>query len=154
MSTSVFSLLVKRRFGPFFFTQFLGAFNDNVFRQALILLIASGVVAGTEVNTLNNVALALFILPFFLFSALAGQLADKYDRAMLVRRIKLVEIFIMTFAAVGFFFNAVYFLLAVLFCMCLQSTFFGPIKYSIIPQHLPSRELVSGNALVLSLIHI
>ena len=106
MSTSVFSLLVKRRFGPFFFTQFLGAFNDNVFRQALILLIASGVVAGTEVNTLNNVALALFILPFFLFSALAGQLADKYDRAMLVRRIKLVEIFIMTFAAVGFFFNA------------------------------------------------
>ena len=72
MSTSVFSLLVKRRFGPFFFTQFLGAFNDNVFRQALILLIASGVVAGTEVNTLNNVALALFILPFFLFSALAG----------------------------------------------------------------------------------
>ncbi|HBL86063.1 MAG TPA: MFS transporter, partial [Alcanivorax sp.] len=84
MSTSVFSLLVKRRFGPFFFTQFLGAFNDNVFRQALILLIASGVVAGTEVNTLNNVALALFILPFFLFSALAGQLADKYDRAMLV----------------------------------------------------------------------
>ena len=108
MSTSVFSLLVKRRFGPFFFTQFLGAFNDNVFRQALILLIASGVVAGTEVNTLNNVALALFILPFFLFSALAGQLADKYDRAMLVRRIKLVEIFIMTFAAVGFFFNAVY----------------------------------------------
>lgn len=148
MSASVFSLLVKRRFGPFFFTQFLGAFNDNVFRQALILLIASGVVTGTEVNTLNNVALALFILPFFLFSALAGQLADKYDRAMLVRRIKLVEIFIMTFAAVGFFFNGVYFLLAVLFCMGLQSTFFGPIKYSIIPQHLPSRELVSGNALV------
>jgi len=148
MSASVFSLLVKRRFGPFFYTQFLGAFNDNVFRQALILLIASGVVAGTEVNTLNNVALALFILPFFLFSALAGQLADKYDRAMLVRRIKLVEVFLMTFAAVGFFFNGVYFLLAVLFCMGLQSTFFGPIKYSIIPQHLPSRELVSGNALV------
>ena len=69
MSTSVFSLLVKRRFGPFFFTQFLGAFNDNVFRQALILLIASGVVAGTGVNTLNNVALALFILPFFLARA-------------------------------------------------------------------------------------
>ncbi len=148
MSASVFSLLVKRRFGPFFFTQFLGAFNDNVFRQALILLIASGVVAGTEVNTLNNLALALFILPFFLFSALAGQLADKYDRAVLVRRIKLVEVFIMAFAAVGFFFDAVYFLLAVLFCMGLQSTFFGPIKYSIIPQHLPSRELVSGNALV------
>ncbi|EKF73655.1 acyltransferase [Alcanivorax hongdengensis A-11-3] len=142
------SLLAARRFGPFFVTQFLGAFNDNVFRQALILLIASGVVAGLSVNTLNNVALALFILPFFLFSALAGQVADKYDKASLVRKIKLAEVIIMSVAAAGFFFNAVYFLLAVLFCMGLQSTFFGPIKYSIIPQHLSDRELVSGNALV------
>ncbi len=148
MKEGTFSLLGKRRFGPFFFTQFLGAFNDNVFRQALILLIASGVVAGTEVNTLNNVALALFILPFFLFSALAGQVADKYDRAMLVRRIKLAEVLIMGCAAAGFFFSSVYFLLAVLFLMGLQSTFFGPIKYAIIPQHLGPRELVTGNALV------
>ncbi len=87
-------------------------------------------------NTLNNVALALFILPYFLFSALAGQVADKYDRAMLVRRIKLAEVAIMACAAAGFFFSSVYFLLAVLFLMGLQSTFFGPIKYSIIPQHL------------------
>ena len=148
MKEGVFSLLTKRRFGPFFFTQFLGAFNDNVFRQALILLIATGVVAGPGVNTLNNVALALFILPYFLFSALAGQVADKYDRAMLVRRIKLAEVAIMACAAAGFFFSSVYFLLAVLFLMGLQSTFFGPIKYSIIPQHLGPRELVSGNALV------
>jgi 1-acyl-sn-glycerol-3-phosphate acyltransferase len=144
----VFSLLAKRRFGPFFCTQFLGAFNDNVFRQALILLIATGVVTSMEVNTLNNLALALFILPFFLFSALAGQIADKYEKAMLVRRIKFMEIVIMGCAAVGFFFNAVYALLVVLFFMGLQSTFFGPIKYSIIPQHLDNQELVSGNALV------
>jgi 1-acyl-sn-glycerol-3-phosphate acyltransferase len=142
------SLLASRRFGPFFFTQFLGAFNDNVFRQALILLIASGAVTAISVNTLNNVALALFILPFFLFSALAGQVADKYDKASLVRKIKFVEVCIMSAAAVGFFFDAVYFLLGVLFCMGLQSTFFGPIKYSIIPQQLDDKELVSGNALV------
>jgi len=144
----LFSLLASRRFGPFFFTQFLGAFNDNVFRQALILLIASGAVTAVSVNTLNNVALALFILPFFLFSALAGQVADKYDKASLVRKIKFVEVCIMSAAAVGFFFDAVYFLLGVLFCMGLQSTFFGPIKYSIIPQQLDDKELVSGNALV------
>ncbi|MZR63095.1 MFS transporter [Alcanivorax sp. DP30] len=148
MKKGLFSLLASRRFGPFFFTQFLGAFNDNVFRQALILLIASGVVTSVSVNTLNNMALALFIVPFFLFSALAGQVADKYDKAFLVRKIKFVEICIMVVAAIGFYFDAVYFLLGVLFCMGLQSTFFGPIKYSIIPQHLDDRELVSGNALV------
>ncbi len=148
MKRSLSQLLASRRFGPFFATQFLGAFNDNVFRQALILLIASGVVAGASVNTLNNVGLALFIVPFFLFSALAGQIADKYEKSMLVRRIKLAEILIMGVGAAGFFFDAVYFLLAVLFCMGLQSTFFGPIKYSIIPQHLKQEELVSGNALV------
>ncbi|ASK35831.1 MFS transporter [Alcanivorax sp. N3-2A] len=148
MSDRVFSLLAKRRFGPFFFTQFLGAFNDNVFRQALILLIASGVVASVDVNTLNNLALAMFILPFFLFSALAGQVADKYEKAWLLRKIKFAEIIIMACAGAAFFFNAVYALLALLFLMGLQSTFFGPIKYSIIPQSLFSKELVSGNALV------
>ncbi|MFN3713519.1 MAG: MFS transporter [Alcanivoracaceae bacterium] len=148
MKRSLSQLLVSRRFGPFFATQFLGAFNDNVFRQALILLVASGVVAGASINTLNNIGLALFIIPFFLFSALAGQIADKYEKSLLIRRIKLAEIAIMTVGAIGFFFDAVYFLLAVLFCMGLQSTFFGPIKYSIIPQHLNEKELVSGNALV------
>jgi 1-acyl-sn-glycerol-3-phosphate acyltransferase len=148
MKRSLSQLLASRRFGPFFTTQFLGAFNDNVFRQALILLIASGVVAGASINTLNNIGLALFIIPFFLFSALAGQIADKYEKSLLIRRIKLAEIAIMLVGAIGFFFDAVYFLLAVLFCMGLQSTFFGPIKYSIIPQHLNEKELVSGNALV------
>ncbi|MBQ0753913.1 MAG: MFS transporter [Gammaproteobacteria bacterium] len=145
---SLTELMTSRRFAPFFFTQFLGAYNDNVFRQALILLIASGAVAGVSANTLNNVGLALFILPFFLISALSGQIADKYEKSMLLRRIKLAEIVIMFAGAVGFYYDAVYFLLAVLFCMGLQSTFFGPIKYSIIPQHLNDRELVSGNALV------
>ncbi|MDF1780809.1 MAG: MFS transporter [Alcanivoracaceae bacterium] len=148
MKASLTELMTSKRFAPFFFTQFLGAFNDNVFRQALILLIATGVVTGVSVNTLNNVGLALFILPFFLFSALSGQLADKYEKSMLLRRIKFAEILIMSAGAIGFYFNAVYFLLAVLFCMGLQSTFFGPIKYSIIPQHLSNKELVSGNALV------
>jgi 1-acyl-sn-glycerol-3-phosphate acyltransferase len=148
MSASLGPLLKSRRFAPFFATQFLGAFNDNVFRQALILLIASGVVANVSVNTLNNVALAAFILPFFLFSALAGQLADKYEKAHLIRIIKFVEIVLMALAAACFVLDAVWALLLLLFLMGTQSTFFGPLKYSIIPQHLTDRELVSGNALV------
>ncbi len=146
--SSLLRLLGARRFMPYFCTQFLGAFNDNVFRQALILLITSGVVTAVAPNTLNNIALFLFILPFFLFSALAGQFADKFEKGMLIRRIKLAEVCIMVLAAVGFWFDAVWFLLGVLFCMGFQSTCFGPLKYSIMPQHLPQHELVSGNALV------
>jgi len=114
-SASLTRLLVARRFAPYFLTQFLGAFNDNVFRQALILLITSGVVTAVAPNTLNNIALALFILPFFLFSALAGQFADKYDKARLIRGIKLAEVVIMLIAAIGFYFDAIWFLLGVLF---------------------------------------
>ena len=147
-SASLTRLLVARRFAPYFLTQFLGAFNDNVFRQALILLITSGVVTAVAPNTLNNIALALFILPFFLFSALAGQFADKYDKARLIRGIKLAEVAIMLVAAIGFYFDALWFLLGVLFCMGFQSTCFGPLKYSIMPQHLKAGELVGGNALV------
>ena len=150
MKATLIPLLRTRRFLPFFLTQFLGAFNDNVFRQALILVIATGVVTGLEINTQNNIALAMFILPYFLFSALAGQVADKYDKARLLRYIKFGEICIMMLAAVGLFFNAVWFLMGVLFCMGLQSTFFGPIKYSILPQNLTGEELVAGNALVQS----
>ena len=150
MKATLIPLLKTRRFLPFFFTQFLGAFNDNVFRQALILVIATGAVTTLDINTQNNIALAMFILPFFLFSALAGQVADKYDKARLLRYIKFAEICIMVLAAVGLFFNAVWFLMGVLFCMGLQSTFFGPIKYSIMPQNLTGEELVAGNALVQS----
>jgi MFS family permease len=150
MKATLIPLLKTRRFLPFFLTQFLGAFNDNVFRQALILVIATGAVTSLEINTQNNIALALFILPYFLFSALAGQVADKYDKARLLRHIKFAEVCIMVLAAVGLFFNAVWFLMAVLFLMGLQSTFFGPIKYSIMPQNLTGDELVAGNALVQS----
>ena len=150
MKPTLVPLLKTRRFLPFFLTQFLGAFNDNVFRQALILVIATGAVTTLDINTQNNIALAMFILPFFLFSALAGQVADKYDKARLLRYIKFAEICIMSLAAVGLFFNAVWFLMGVLFCMGLQSTFFGPIKYSILPQNLTDEELVAGNALVQS----
>ena len=147
---SQFGLLAVRRFGPFFWTQFFGAFNDNVFRNALILVIAYGVgrEAAAADHTLVNLAAGLFILPFFLFSATAGQLADKYDKARYIRCVKGMEMVIMTCAAGAFFLNSLPGLMLLLFLMGIQSTFFGPVKYSIIPQHLSPGELVGGNAMV------
>lgn len=147
-----FALLGQRRFLPFFLTQFLGAFNDNVFKNALIISIAfsASQVAEDEVNTLANLSAGLFILPFFLFSAIAGQLVDKYEKSMCIRRIKLAEILIMLCAAMAFYFHQIYWLIAILFVMGAQSTFFGPAKYSYIPQHLSQEELIAGNALVQS----
>lgn len=147
---SQFGLLKSRYFGPFFWTQFLGAFNDNVFKNALLALITFNLAYQTDVSsdTMNNIGSVLFILPFFLFSAMAGEVADKYEKAWLIRRIKLFEIVIMLVAAVGFYFNNVWGLFAVLFMMGAQSAFFGPVKYSIIPQHLHKDQLVGGNALV------
>jgi len=147
---SQFSLLRSRRFAPFFCTQFLGAFNDNVFKNALILIIAfhAGKEIGSHTHTWVNVAAGLFILPFFLFSALAGQIADKYDKARLIRYIKLLEVAIMAAAAAGFFLHNTVFLMVILFFLGLQATLFGPVKYSIIPQHLAEDELVGGNAMV------
>ncbi len=146
---SQFGLLAVRRFAPFFWTQFLGAFNDNVFRNALILVLAfhAGSAAGNS-HTLVNVAAGLFILPFFLFSATAGQIADKMEKSKLIRRVKLFEIAIMVGAAAAFYVQSIYLLLALLFLMGTQSTFFGPVKYSIIPQHLSPEEVVGGNAMV------
>jgi 1-acyl-sn-glycerol-3-phosphate acyltransferase len=145
-----FSLLGQRRFAPFFATQFLGALNDNVFRQGLIILVTfQGVlIAGMNHSQLANVAGALFILPFFLFSATAGQLADKYEKSMLMRRIKLLEIGLMLLAAYAFFTQLYPLLLFVLFLMGCQSTLFGPVKYAYLPQQLMPEELVGGNALV------
>ena len=147
---SQFSLLRQRRFAPFFATQFLGALNDNILRNGLVILITfQGIlVAGLDGRTLANVAGALFILPFFLFSAIAGQLADKYEKSLLIRRIKLLEIGLMA-AAAGALVSANYgLLLAVLFLMGCQSTLFGPVKYAYLPQQLAAAELVGGNALV------
>lgn len=143
-------LLKTRRFGPFFVTQFLGAFNDNVFKNALIILLAfqAAGAAGMDANTLVNLSAGLFILPFFLFSATAGTLADRVEKAALIRRIKLFEIAIMVFGALAFMLSSVTALMAVLFMMGTQSAFFGPAKYAILPQHLAEYELVSGNGLV------
>ena len=142
-----FSLLLTRRFSPFFFTQALGAFNDNVFRNAVIVLIVFGAGAA-HADTLANIGAALFSLPFFLFSAWAGELADHGDKAMLARRIKIAEIGIMLMGGLAVASGSVWAVMAVLFLTGTQSTFFGPIKYAIIPQHLRQAELVGGNGLV------
>jgi len=148
--SSQFSLLGQRRFAPFFVTQFLGALNDNVFRNGLVILITfQGVlVLGMNYSQLANTAGALFILPFFLLSATAGQLADKYEKSMLMRRIKLLEIGLMLIAAYAFLTQSYPLLLFVLFLMGCQSTLFGPVKYAYLPQQLATSELVGGNALV------
>ncbi|MDH3752055.1 MAG: MFS transporter, partial [Gammaproteobacteria bacterium] len=148
--SSQFSLLGQRRFLPFFITQFLGALNDNVFRNGLVILITfQGVlVLGMNHSQLANVAGALFILPFFLFSATAGQLADKYEKSVLMRRIKLLEIGLMLIAAYAFLTKSYPLLLFVLFLMGCQSTLFGPVKYAYLPQQLATEELIGGNALV------
>lgn len=143
-------LLSSKRFLPLFVTQFLGAFNDNLFKNSLVILITYGLTTQSVANPNQLITLAagLFILPFFLLSALAGQLADKYDRATLARFIKLAEIGIVCLATLGFAYEKVYFLLAVLFAMGTHSTFFGPIKYALLPQHLAESELLLGNAYV------
>lgn len=142
-----FQLLANRRFLPFFCTQFLGAFNDNVFKNALIVMIAFRL-AADQANALINLAAGLFILPFFLFSATAGQLADKYDKSLLIRRIKLAEIGISLIGVAALVSGNNLLCLAVLFLLGMQSAFFGPVKYAILPQHLKKTELVGGNALV------
>jgi 1-acyl-sn-glycerol-3-phosphate acyltransferase len=148
--SSQFSLLSTRRFGPFFGTQFLGAFNDNLFKNALVVLLTFQATQWTTLKPelLANLAAGIFILPFFLFSATAGQLADKYDKAMLARFVKLLEIGIMVIAGLGFWLHELNVLLFSLFLLGVHSTLFGPVKYAILPQHLHEDELVGGNALI------
>lgn len=143
-------LLSVRRFAPFFVTQFLGAFNDNVFKNALVVLLTFQAAQWTSLapEILTNLAAGIFILPFFLFSATAGQLADKFDKARLARLVKVLEMAIMGLAAVGFYLHDLGILLVALFLLGLHSTLFGPVKYAILPQHLHAHELVAGNALV------
>ena len=144
-----FQLLRTRRFGPFFWTQLLGALNDNLFKNALVILLAFGGTAGAlSADTLVNLAGGVFILPFFLFSATAGQLADRYDKARIIRVVKVLEIAIMCVGAAGFLLRSALLLFVALFAMGVHSTLFGPVKYSILPQHLREQELVGGNALV------
>ena len=145
-----FHLFTQRRFLPFFITQFLGALNDNLFKNALLVIIVSlGVSeAASSTNFLTNLAAGLFILPYFLFSTTAGQLADKYDKAWLIRRIKFAEIIIMLIGCYALYRSNIELMMFILFLLGVQSSFFGPIKYSIIPQHLSPEELMAGNAQV------
>jgi len=148
--SSQFSLLNKRRFLPLFLTQFLGAFNDNAFKNAIGILATyhAGRIAGLDPKMIVTAGTGIFVLPFFLFSATAGQLADKYDKSKMIRIVRFVEIPFMLLAILGFTLENYYILLAVLFCAGVQAAFFGPLKYSILPQHLRETELVGGNALV------
>jgi 1-acyl-sn-glycerol-3-phosphate acyltransferase len=147
---SQFNLFSQRRFMPFFMTQGLGAFNDNIFKNALaaMLVFEGSKMVGLNTDQLVNFSAMVFILPFFLFSALFGQFADKYEKSMQIRQVKLFEVVIMLLATLGFWLDNVGLLIFVLFLLGLQSTVFGPIKYGILPQILAREELVGGNALI------
>jgi len=147
---SQFDLMRERRFAPFFWTQFLGAANDNVFKNALVIFVAFQAAGMTSMdpNTLVNLAGAVFIAPFMLLSATGGQLADKFEKSRLIRAIKLFEIAIMAVGLAGFWMRDLATLFAALALMGVHSTLFGPVKYAILPQHLKPEELVGGNGLV------
>jgi 1-acyl-sn-glycerol-3-phosphate acyltransferase len=148
--SSQFGLMRESRFRPFFFTQFLGAFNDNVFKTALITLVTFHASQLTTIDsgTLVTVLPGLFILPYFIFSASCGQLADKLDKERVARAVKVFEIAIMCVAAYGFLRHQLWALVSALFLMGLHSTIFGPVKYSYLPHHLHPEELVGGNGMV------
>ena len=147
--TPSLNLLGKRRFLPLFVTQFLGAFNDNLFKTAMVILVTYSIYDDeTKEATFNAIAGGIFILPFFLFSALAGQLADSTDKAKIVRIVKSAEIAIMVFGAVGLLLWSIPLMLAALFAMGVHSSFFGPIKYAVLPQHLRKDEVLGGTGLV------
>ena len=146
---SQFGLLRRRRLLPLFVTQFLGAFNDNLFKFALtLILVYSGLISEDATDLLVNIAAGLLILPFFLFSATAGALADTCEKSRLIRFVKLGEIAVAVFAVAALYLQNVTALLAVVFLLGVQSTFFGPLKFAILPQHLHNTELVGGNAMV------
>ena len=146
---NVIHLVRTRRFLPIFVTQFLGAFNDNLFRTSMVLLVIYGIYRDAEQEAaFSAIAGGLFILPFFLLSALAGQLADAMDKAKIVRIVKTAEIAIMVFGAAGLLLHNVPLLLVALTAMGVHSTFFGPIKYAILPQHLHHDEVLGGTGLV------
>jgi hypothetical protein len=145
-----FDLLAERRFAPFFWTQFLGAGNDNVYKNALVIFVAfhAATLTSLDTNALVNLAGAVFIAPFVLFSATAGQLADKFEKSRLIRWIKLFEIAIMAIGLAGFWRRDLTLLFTALALLGVHSTLFGPVKYAILPQQLKPEELIGGNGLV------
>jgi len=147
--TPSFRLLATRRFLPLFATQFLGAFNDNLFRTAMVMLVIYRIYNDpAQEAVFSAIAGGLFIIPFFLFSALSGQLADCHDKASIIRIVKTAEIAIMTVGAAGLLLHNIPLMLAALLSMGAHSTFFGPIKYAIIPQHLEEDQVLPGTGLV------
>jgi len=144
------ALLKSPRLGPLFVAQFLGAANDNLFKNALVILVVYGLAGAGDLSpsVMGTLATAALILPFFLFSATAGQLADRFDKARLIRLVKLAEIAIMSLAAVGFIAGHAWFLMAMLFLLGTQAAFFGPLKYAVLPELLEADDLVTGNALI------
>lgn len=147
---SQFTLLKERRFAPFFWTQFFGALNDNVFKTALLTVLTFDALNWTsmDVGFLNNLIPGLFILPFLLFSATSGQLADKFEKGRMARYVKLLEIAIMVIAAIGWMNHNLWILIAAVAGMGIHSTLFGPVKYAYLPQHLHIDELVGGNGVI------
>jgi acyl-[acyl-carrier-protein]-phospholipid O-acyltransferase / long-chain-fatty-acid--[acyl-carrier-protein] ligase len=148
MRSPLVQLLTARRFAPLFVTQFLGAFNDNLLKSAMGIVVTFRLAEQTDTASLVMLAGAVFIAPFFLFSGASGTLADRVDKAVIARIVKIVEIGIMTLGAVGLWQESVPLLFAALFCLGTHSTVFGPIKYALLPQHLRDDELVAGNALI------
>jgi len=148
--SSQFSLLRQRRFGPFFWTQFLGAFNDNLFKTALLVVLTYDALSWTTLapSLLNNLIPGLFILPYVVLSATAGQVADKIEKGRLARFVKLLEIGIMAVAAAGWLTHTLWLLIAAVAGMGIHSTLFGPVKYAYLPQHLRADELVGGNGVI------
>jgi MFS family permease len=142
--------LTARRFAPLFVTQFLGAFNDNLLKSAMGIVVTFRLAeqSGLDSASLVMLAGAVFIAPFFLFSGASGTLADRIDKSLIARLVKVAEIAIMTLGAVGLWRESVPLLFAALFCLGTHSTVFGPIKYALLPQHLRDHELVAGNALI------
>jgi 1-acyl-sn-glycerol-3-phosphate acyltransferase len=148
--TSQFSLLSQRRFGPFFWTQFFGAFNDNLFKTALMVVVAYDALSWTTLapSTITNLIPGLFILPYVIFSATAGQLADKFEKSGLARFVKWMELAIMAIAAAGWLTHTLWLLVAAVVGMGIHSTLFGPVKYAYLPQHLKTTELIGGNGVI------
>jgi 1-acyl-sn-glycerol-3-phosphate acyltransferase len=147
---SQFSLLSQRRFAPFFWTQFLGAFNDNLFKTALVVVLTYDAASWSSVSPalLNNLIPGLFILPFVLLSGTAGQIADKVEKGRLARLVKLLEIGIMLVAGAGWMTHTLWLLVAAVVGMGVHSTLFGPVKYAYLPQKLKPEELVGGNGMI------
>jgi len=150
MPMRLFSLLYTRRFLPLFITQFLGAFNDNLFKNALVVLITYFLSNQLPIRSELLVTLTgcLLIMPLFLFSGQAGFLADKFEKSKLILIIKIWELVLMLVAALGFMLQNVWLLMTILFFLGVQVAFFGPLKYGILPFHLKEEELISGNALI------